>query len=112
MRDFLLAQFTHPLVVLAQTYSRPVETLAAELGCSHLEAFQLQVKAAVELAPYVESRMPVAVNVDARGTIALTIHGLDGVQSVDEGTLIEGFALRGQMLDAVEEAVENQGVGE
>lgn len=78
LRDYLMSRYAHPLEVLAQTYSRPVETLAAELGCSKLEAFQTQVRAAAELAPYIESKMPVAVGIDARGAISLVIHGADG----------------------------------
>ncbi|MFA5580517.1 MAG: hypothetical protein WDA25_01030 [Paracoccaceae bacterium] len=70
---FILKQHSHPLLVLAQTYSRPVHVLAAELGCTPLEAFQLQQRAAVELAPYIESKKPVAVQVDQR-VIQLTIH--------------------------------------
>src|SRR5579859_3606091 len=45
-REFLLSKHRSPLEVLAETYSRPVQDLAAELGCSKLEAFQLQQRAA------------------------------------------------------------------
>lgn len=71
--QFILSQYSHPLITLAQTYSRPVEVLAAELQCSRADAFALQMRAASELAPYIESKKPVAVQVDSR-TISLTIH--------------------------------------
>ena len=44
--DFILSQYRSPLVVLAETYSRPVAELAAELGCNKLEAFERQQAAA------------------------------------------------------------------
>ena len=62
-RDFILSRYRSPLVVLAETYSRPVHDLAAELGCSKLEAMQLQQRAAVELAPYVHGKMPVDISI-------------------------------------------------
>ncbi|MFZ4687864.1 MAG: hypothetical protein ACOYLS_01370 [Polymorphobacter sp.] len=85
-RDYLLSKYAHPLEVLAQAYSRPVETLAAELGCTKLEAFTAQVKAAAELAPFIESKMPIGVAVDARGTISLVIHGADSGEAVEGGS--------------------------
>ena len=50
--EFILSQYRSPLIVLAETYSRPVAELAAELGCDKLEAFERQQAAAVALAPY------------------------------------------------------------
>ena len=37
-RDFILSRYRSPLVVLAETYSRPAHDLAAEIGCTKLEA--------------------------------------------------------------------------
>ena len=61
---FILARYRSPLVVMAETYSRPTRDLAQELGCTTLEAFELQQKAAAELAPYVHSKMPTALQLD------------------------------------------------
>ncbi len=72
--DYLLARYRSPLVALAEAYSRPVEELAKELGCSKLEAFTRQVMAAKELAPYVHQKQPVAVQVDSTGVVSLIIH--------------------------------------
>lgn len=103
MRDYLLTRYPHPGEALAQAYSRPVEVLAAELGCSKLEAFQAQVRAAAELLPYIESKMPVAVAVDARGAISLVIHGADGAA----GAVIDADG--GEML-GLSAMLRNQGV--
>lgn len=61
---FILARYRSPLIVMAETYSRPTRDLAQELGCSVQEAFELQQKAAAELAPYVHSKMPTALQLD------------------------------------------------
>ena len=64
---YLLSRYAHPLEVLAQIYSRPVDVLATELDCSLLEAAQMQVSAAKEVAPYVAQKLP--TQVDFRGDI-------------------------------------------
>lgn len=61
--EFIQARYTSPLVFLAETYSRAAGDLAIELGCTKLEAFQVQVRAATDLAPYLHGKAPVQVNV-------------------------------------------------
>ena len=72
-RTYLLGQYRSPLVVLAETYSRSVSDLAVELGCKPVEALALQVRAAVELAPYLHSRQPVEVNHNGAPAMTLNI---------------------------------------
>jgi hypothetical protein len=103
LRDYLLSRYAHPLEVLAQTYTRPAEVLAAELGCTKLEAFQQQVRAAAELAPYIESKMPVAVGIDARGTVQLVINGAEAAG----GAIIDA---EGVTLGGLSAMLQNQGV--
>ena len=59
--NYILTNFTSPLIGMAQTYSRPVEELAKDLGCDLLEAHKLQLDCMKALAPYVHQKMPVAV---------------------------------------------------
>jgi hypothetical protein len=62
MREFIaLKGYTDPLLFFAEAISRNVGDLAKELGCSPLEAFQEMRHCASELAPYLHSKMPVAV---------------------------------------------------
>lgn len=70
---FVLAQHGHPLQALAQLWDRPVHLLAAELGCTAMEAMGLQIRAASEALPYFESKKPVSVQSDGR-LIQLVIH--------------------------------------
>lgn len=77
VRAYLLSRYVHPLEVLAQIYSRPVDVLAAELECSKAEAMALIKSAAAEAAPYHEGKMPVAVDLSVRGDFTLAIQGLN-----------------------------------
>ena len=73
--DYLLRGRRPPLLVLAETYSRPVDQLADELSITKGEAFKLQLLAAKELAPYVHQKQPLAIQVDERGVVRLVIEG-------------------------------------
>jgi len=77
MVAYLTTRYAHPLEVLAQIYSRPVEVLAAELGCKKHEAMALQVSAAKEVAPYVSQKLPTLV--DFRGEVDVN----EGVSKAD-----------------------------
>ena len=105
-RDWILGKAPHPGEALASIYARPVDVLVAELGCTKLEALDRQIRAAAELLPYVESKMPVAIGVSAEGQIQLVLASGAGAGA----QVIEGTAtLTG--LDALAFAtVENQGV--
>jgi len=76
VRDYLLSRYAHPLEVLAQIISRPIDQIVAETGCKPIEALALVKSAAAELAPYVEGKMPVAVDLSVRGDMTLAIEGL------------------------------------
>lgn len=83
-----LMQFgPHPGVTLMRTTARDVGTLAAELGCSRREAMQLQIRAASELLPYMESKKPVDVNVNGFGQIGLQIE--DTGHAIPDGDFTE-----------------------
>jgi hypothetical protein len=77
VRSYLLSRYSHPLEVLAQIYSRPVDHLAAELGCTKKEAAFLQVRAAAEVAPFLEGKMPVSIDLTTRGDFNLLIPGIN-----------------------------------
>lgn len=88
----ILAHHQSPLVLLAETYSRPVKDLAFELGCTLLEAFELQQRAAVELAPYLHGKQAVAIDLTTRGLVHLTIEdgqGAAGAEAELFGTIVE-----------------------
>lgn len=119
IRDWLLSTYAHPLETLAQVQSRPVDALAAELGCTKLEAAALQVKAAVELAPYLEGKQPVTIDLNKRSDVIMVMSApgaaqelaqrigetdLDGIDW-DQAT-IEGMAENRQFLDASDDELE------
>jgi AraC-like DNA-binding protein len=69
----MLGRYRSPLVVLGEIFSRSVTELAEELGCTRLEAFDRQLKAAVELAPFIHSKMPAAVQLDGAPVAPVTV---------------------------------------
>lgn len=100
-RAFMLARYRSPLVVLAETYSRDVRLLARELGCTRLEAFQLQLRAAQEAAPYLHSKAPASLQVEGAAVAPIVV----GVTP--------GMAARlGVAAGPVIEVVENQAPGD
>lgn len=78
-RDQILGLGPHPALALQRAYSTPVEALAATLGCSRLEAYQLQVRAAAELLPYIEGKMPVQLDIRQAHDVVLIMGGAPGV---------------------------------
>ena len=79
-RDQILALGPHPALALQRAYSTPVETLAAQLECSKLEAAQLAIRAASELLPYVEGKQPVTVDLRQQHDVVLIMGGAPGVK--------------------------------
>ena len=77
-RDYLATRYTHPLETLAVIQSQPVDKLAAELGCKPIEALAVIKSAAAELAPYMEGKMPVAIDMTMKGDMMLAIAGMAG----------------------------------
>lgn len=76
--DDVLSRYPSPLVVLAEIYSRPVEELAAELGCTRSQAFRHQIAAAKEAAPYLHQKQPVADRAGNKGVMTLVIEQPSG----------------------------------
>lgn len=89
---WILSQYQSPLVVLAETYSRPVAELAAELSCDKLDAFKIQQAAAGKLAEYVHQKMPVAIEAKGEGAVPLFFAVGAGMQQAaldgDAGALL------------------------
>lgn len=83
-RNFILSRYTSPLIGMAEIANRSVLELARELGFSSavgrvakpeelLELLKLQLQCMKELAPYIHSKMPMAIEAGEHGLINLTI---------------------------------------
>jgi hypothetical protein len=97
----ILARYASPLVALAETYHRPVQELARELGCTKLEAFQEQQKAAIALAPYLHQKLPLALHIEGKGVVPVVLVPLDQQGesydgNSDGGGLQIGVIMQGQ----------------
>lgn len=99
MADYLLSQFTSPLVALARIYSTPVEVLAAALQCTKLEALQEIRLAAIAVKDHVHPKMPVAVNVNNR---EIHLHIVETLPVSDAG----GIGLVDGLVDLVPQVVD------
>lgn len=93
MRDKLLATYRSPLVVLAEIYARPVQELRRELGCTMLEAIRLQLDAARDLAPYLHSKMPTAVQLEGAAVAPILVGVSEAQAQVIVGEQGPGFRL-------------------
>jgi len=72
--EYLLNNYRSPLIMFAETYSRPTAALALELHCSLEDAFKIQMDAAKQLAPYVHQKLPQAIEFDTeKGLVSLTM---------------------------------------
>lgn len=80
-RRYMLERYRSPLVVLAETYSRDVGQLASELGCTRLEAFDRQLRAAIEAAGYLHSKAPASLQVDGVAVAPLVFGVTPGMAS-------------------------------
>ncbi len=106
-RNYLLQRYRSPLIALAELYSRDVRQLARELGNEHptfdqlVKLLQVQVEAATDLMPYLHSKQPLAVQVDAKGVVQLVIEASPEAAALlaparrngDGSVLIEGEVL-------------------
>jgi hypothetical protein len=108
VRSYLLTRYAHPLEVLAQIYSRPVDLLAKELGCTKKEAAFLQVRAAGEVAPYVEGKMPVAIDLTAKGDFNLLIPGVNITQEEARQAMTGDFIPYGEFDEVAPDELEGE----
>lgn len=90
-RKLFLSKHRHPVLVLADFYSVPVEELAARLGTKDLLAVaKFQKECAATAAMYVEKRQPMEVAVKQERGLTLIIGDLAG--AAQQGATIEGEA--------------------
>lgn len=112
-REFLGNRYRSPLEVLAEIYSRPVGELAAEIGCTKLEALTLQQRAAAESAPYWHQKQPLAMQIDGRGVVQLVLEAPGAPQrAVENGR--NDLVLEARIIDEANQSLsstENDGVG-
>lgn len=96
---FIQAHCRDPVLFLASVYSRPVEQLAGELGCTKRDALALMIQSAREVAPYTHSKMPVAVDLSATSQVFVTFETSDEVRAMlDGGDWQDAQTIDGQVL--------------
>lgn len=98
-RDQILALGPHPALALQRAYATPVDTLAAQLNCTKLEAAQLGIRAAVELLPYIEGKQPVTVDLRQQHDVILLMGGAPGVGGEQLEAIASQVADRDEAID-------------
>lgn len=103
--QYLLARYASPLEVLAQIATSSVEELHKRLGCSPLEALQEKRLAALGLLPYLHQRQPIAVDLNTRQVVNLTI--VEGAAEPADSLAVEiiGIVENQQLSEAEDDAV-------
>ena len=105
--EYIEGRYRSPLIFLAETYSRTVEELAAELCCKREDAFKLQLQAAKELAPYLHQKLPIAVDVKGASAGVLLIGELTPGSQAALDAAAMGVDM--QVVKVIENHEENQG---
>ncbi len=105
--SFLLSNYRSPLEALAQIVAARVEDLAARLDCKRVEAFKLQIMAAKELAPYLHQKQPVALDIQGKPPVSLTIQtgpaeAAPVAQPGDDAVVITGQVLNSEKPEKTE----------
>lgn len=104
-RDYLLRHGVSPLEAMMRWALHTPITLAAELGCSPLEAFDRLKALWAELAPYLHQRMPLAVQVDQRTAGVLVLGQLtpDHARALGDQLGVAGLRLVGGQIEQNQE---------
>lgn len=84
---FILTRFRSPLLAMAELASRPVHELARELEVSADEAARIILTAARDLAPYLHSRQPQALEVPEGAGLTIVINTGDAERALAAGTV-------------------------
>jgi hypothetical protein len=106
-RNYILRFGQHPAVTLMQLQNTPTEVLVERSKAidppkkqlSYGEANSLRVRAAEALMPYIESKMPVAVELGIDGDFNLLIPGLNITSEDAEAAAAGEFVLEADYVD-------------
>lgn len=98
LEKYLAARgYIHPAIGWAEICSRPIKSIARELGIKGDKAAAIWLRASELLAPHIAQKLPIAVQIDQRGDFTLQIEGLSSAAAMPiagaEGVTIEGAAL-------------------
>ena len=111
--DYLLGQFTSPLIKWGRVASMDTETLSKYLKCTMLEAYDRQDRAAVQFARYVHQMQPMAIAFEAEQLIGLQLVVGRGYAELAKSVGLQ--PIEGEMLplpeddEIPEDAAENKG---
>ncbi len=110
MRELYLKAFPHPMLQAGSILRMTIDELSRELMCSRYEAAELQRKTRADLMPYLESKMPVAVDLGAQeGLPVLVVHEFEGgARQLRQAQQAGAMSIDGDLVEAMSEDEEKQ----
>lgn len=96
LADYAAALGGNPIIRLIEIVATPIDVIAATLGCKKIEAADYWRKCAEGVAPYIEQKLPTAVQLQGAnaGMLVINLGGPVGEQAVglDLRVLAQNFA--------------------
>ena len=108
-KRWVLASGRHPAAFMVEVYSTPTEVLMDLSGKTYLECLDRQIRCAENIQPYMESKKPVDVNIDATGDFNLIVPGMN-ISADDADRILAGEDIElGDWIDVESAPIPGEG---
>ncbi len=98
-QEYLLANFTSPLIGEARTMMMTPMELARALGCTLLEAFDRIHRSRAFVAKFMHQEMPKAIDLGGVGGVTLVIGAVGDDSALAAPGEADGLQIEGQLVD-------------
>lgn len=103
LADYAARLGGNPILKLIEIVATPIDVIAATLGCKKVEAADFWRKCASDLGPYIEQKLPTAVQLQGAnaGMLVINLGGPVGEQAVglDLRVLAQNFAEADRLIE-------------
>jgi hypothetical protein len=103
LADYAARLGGNPILKLIEIVATPIDVIAATLGCKKVEAADYWRKCAADLAPYIEQKLPTAVQLQGAnaGMLVINMGGPVGEQAIglDLRVLAQNFAEADRLIE-------------
>lgn len=103
LADYAARLGGNPIIKLIEIVATPIDVIAATLGCKRIEAAEYWRKCADSVAPYIEQKLPTAVQLQGAnaGMLVINMGGPVGEQTVglDLRVLAQNYAEHDRLIE-------------